>query len=142
MTAEPLELALTASPSDADVAAILAGLDDARPASLPPFRAEPLAVLLRDRTGRLCGGLHGHTVWGWLAIKHLWIESDWRGRGYGRRLMACAEDEARRRGCRGAYVTTFSFQAPDFYQCCGYRLVASADDFPPGHRHLAFRKPL
>ena len=56
--------------------------------------------------------------------------------------MACAEDEARRRGCRGAYVTTFSFQAPDFYQRCGYRLVASADDFPPGHRHLAFRKPL
>ena len=55
MTAEPLELALTASPTDADVAAIVAGLDDARPDSLPPFRPEPLAVLLRDRTGWLWG---------------------------------------------------------------------------------------
>ena len=141
-TFEPLELLLTATPAEADVAAIVAGLDEALPGTLPAFRREPLAVLLRDRRGRLRGGLNGHTLWGWFAIKHLWIETDWRAQGHGRRLMARAEEEARRRGCRGAYVTTFSFQAPDFYQRCGYRLAATTEDFPAGHRHLTLRKLL
>ena len=28
------------------------------------------------------------------------------------------------------YLDTFSFQAPEFYRCCGYRAAARIDGFP------------
>ena len=54
--------------------------------------------------------------------------------------MASAEAEARGRGCRGAYVDTFSFQAAPFYQRIGFTLFGRLDDCPPGHDRLYFRK--
>ena len=44
--------------------------------------------------------------------------------------MQEAEDEARRRGCRKAVVLTINFQAPEFYQCLGYRVFGQIDCLP------------
>ena len=51
-----------------------------------------------------------------------------------------AEEEARRRGCRHAYTTTFSFQAPGFYTRLGFRIVGQLADYPQGATYYWLRK--
>lgn len=122
-------------------ATIVAGLEAASLELAGPFDPEPLAVLLRDGDGRLAGGLLGRTFWGWLVVETLWVAPGRRGTGLGRRLMAAAEAEARRRGCDHARVDTYSFQAPGFYEKCGYVRAGTLDDFPTGHqRHFYARR--
>jgi hypothetical protein len=57
-------------------------------------------------------------------------------------MMAQAEAEAIRRGCRHAHVDTIDFQAPDFYLKLGYTVWGVLDDIPPGHRRIFLKKDL
>ena len=71
----------------------------------------------------------------------LFVPATLRGQGIGLALMASAEAEARKRGCRGALVDAFSFQAPRFYETIGFTLFGILQDFPPGHdRHYFFKR--
>lgn len=90
----------------------------------------------------LVGGLIGETHWDWLYINLLFIREDLRGLGYGQRLMELAEAEARNRGAKHAYLDTFSFQAPGFYEKLGYEVFGKLRDFPPGHQRYYLRKDL
>jgi GNAT superfamily N-acetyltransferase len=134
---------------DTTLARIRDGLAASDPA-LGPYAPAPLAVLLHEpeRGGAggdaaaLVGGLIGETVWAWLSIRLLWVDAAHRGAGHGRRLLAAAEAEGRRRGCRQARLSTFSFQAAGFYERCGWRQVLSLDDFPRGHQRLFYVKRL
>jgi GNAT superfamily N-acetyltransferase len=103
---------------------------------------QELAVVLHDEQGQLAGGLLGDTFWRWLHVNTLWIRADVRGSGYGRRLLALAEQEALRRGCRHSQLETHDFQALGFYQKQGYSLFAQLDDFPPDHIKYFLRKEL
>ena len=138
------ELALTVGASVAETLheELLAGLDAAVPADVGPMARLPLAVALRRADGQLIGGLTGRTLWGWLVIELLWTAPAARGRGRGRRLLAAAEQEALRRGCHHARVDTYSFQAPGFYERCGYARVATLADFPRGHQRHLYAKAL
>ncbi len=103
---------------------------------------QPLDVFVRDADGTNLGGIVCATLWGWLSIDLVWLDERLRGQGYGSRLIALAEDEARRRGCTRSRVTTYSFQARGFYEKLGYRVVGQLDDFPPGGAHYTLRKEL
>jgi len=85
-------------------------------------------------------GLVGETYCGWLFIRYLWVSEDLRGWGVGRELMARAEARARDRGCHAAWLDTFSFQAPGFYQKLGYEEFGRLD-YPPDHqRHFLSKR--
>ena len=127
---------------DALRARLGAGLDAALPADVAPFRPRPLAVLLHDPGGRLVGWLIGRSFWGWLMIELLWVDGAVRGAGHGRRLMASAEAKGRRRGCHHARADTYSFQAPGFYEKCGYGRIGTMDDCPLGHRRYVYARAL
>jgi ribosomal protein S18 acetylase RimI-like enzyme len=90
----------------------------------------------------IVGGVLGETYWDWLYISLLWVKEEFRGRGYGHRLLTLAEQEARRRGVKNVYLDTFSFQAPDFYKQHGYRIFGELEDFPIGHRRYFLTKQL
>jgi GNAT superfamily N-acetyltransferase len=72
----------------------------------------------------------------------MWVREDLRGSGYGQRLLALAEDEARKRGAKNSYLDTFSFQAPGFYKKYGYRVFGELPDFPTGHQRYFLTKQL
>ena len=102
-----------------------------------------LILLLREPdTREVTGGLWGRTLFGWLYIHLLVVPEALRRQGLGTRLMRLAEDEALARGCRGALVDTFSFQARPFYERLGYRVYATIEDYPPGHCCYSMKKLL
>lgn len=119
---------------------ILTALEACSLAQIGPARPEVLAVPITDDAGTVAGGLWGSTLFGWLYIQLLVVPEDLRGQGVGRGIVALAEAEARRRGCVGAYVQTFSFQAGGFYAKLGYTSYGVLHDYPPGHDLLHFCK--
>jgi GNAT superfamily N-acetyltransferase len=118
---EPV-VTLTDAPSAAAKAAITEGLNDFNDAQSGGSDRRPLAILVNDPvTGTTLGGLLGRTSLGVLFIELFYLPEALRGHGLGRRIVRQAEDEARRRGCISAVLYTISFQAPEFYERCGYR---------------------
>jgi GNAT superfamily N-acetyltransferase len=125
-----------------DVRAIGAGLEAYNRLFAPPDNYRPLTVTLRTAGGTLVGGLLGETYWGWLHVRILWLDEHARGRGYGSRLLAKAEEEAVRRGCYHAHLDTMSFQALPFYERHGYTVFGVLHDLPPGHSRYFMQKQL
>ncbi len=83
--------------------------------------ARQLTVQILDGSGELAAGMSGWT-WGVAAgIGLTWVRETSRGDGLGAQLLAEFESEARSRGCTHVFVTSFTFQAPGFYQRHGYR---------------------
>ena len=101
-----------------------------------------LTVFVRDDSGRIVAGLHGWTWGGGAKVQTLWVRQDLRRHGYGTRLLAAAEAEARARGCHRIHLDTFAFQAPLFYQKHGYEVVGEDNDTLLEHKHYRLRKHL
>ena len=79
------------------------------------------------------GGLFGEVGWGWLHIDILWVDTFYRNRGLGGKLLGRAEAEALALGVDRGYLETTSFQARPFYEKMGYEVFAELEDQPPGH---------
>jgi len=106
-----------------------------------PFRPDPVSLVL-ERGGEVLGGLIGATNWDWLHIEILSVDERLRGGGWGRRLVEAAEAVARKRGCVGAWVDTFSFQSPGFYERIGYAVFGELPSYPGAERRIFLRKML
>src|SRR5262245_282558 len=102
---------------------------------------EMLAIFVRERDS-IVAGICGNTWGGTCEVRQFWVEESQRHRGLGTKLFEAAEQEARRRGCTQIVLTTFSFQAPAFYERHGFEVIATIDDQPRGHRNVLMRKRL
>jgi GNAT superfamily N-acetyltransferase len=91
----------------------------------------------------LAAGVSGWT-WGVAAgIALTWVREDVRGSGLGGTLLAEFEREAIARGCAHVFVTSFTFQAPEFYARRGYVELARWEGLPvPGEADVHLRKDL
>jgi GNAT superfamily N-acetyltransferase len=136
------QIRLEQNPSPEDVGVIRKGLEATNRLYAPDDNYQPLAVLLRTADQRLVGGLLGETYWGWLHVGVLWLDESVRDQGYGSQLLATAEQEAIRRGCRHVHLDTMSFQAVSFYQQHGYVEFGVLEDLPAGHSRHFFTKTL
>ena len=98
--------------------------------------SEPLNLYVEDEHGEIMAGLVAETFGNWLEIEYLFVKEDLRGQGIGSKLLQQAESEAKKRNCRFAFVNTYQFQAPAFYQKHGYKKVFTLKDYPyDGQRH-------
>ena len=129
-------------PDDAAWNLIGGGIHDFNIQQAGDDHGQPLYFALFGPGQELVGGLIGETHWGWFYINLLFLREDLRSQGYGQRLMDLAEAEARKRGAKHAYLDTFSFQAPDFYEKLGYKVFGELRDFPPGHKRFYMCKDL
>ena len=97
---------------------------------------EPLNLYVEDEHGQLLAGLVAETFGNWLEIEYLFVKEELRGQGIGSQLLQRAESEAKKRNCCFAFVNTYQFQAPAFYQKYGYKEVFTMKDYPyTGQRH-------
>ena len=103
---------------------------------------QPIGLVVRDDQGSIIAGLTGYIWGGFCEIEFLWVHPEHRREGLGRRLLAEAEMEAARQGCRQAVLDTYSFQAPDFYRKMGYTQVGVYTEVPTGYQHYHLVKSL
>jgi hypothetical protein len=50
--------------------------------------------------------------------------------------------DASAHGCQSVWVMSYDFQAPLFYERCGFHRVAELADWPPGHTNIILRHQL
>lgn len=105
-------------------------------------KARSLCFVLNGPNQEIVGGVIGATYWDWFHLDLMWVKEELRGRGYGHHLLLAAEEEARQRGAKNAYLDTFSFQAPEFYKRHGYQVFGELEDFPLGHQRYFLKKQL
>ncbi|HEV2185781.1 MAG TPA: GNAT family N-acetyltransferase [Stellaceae bacterium] len=102
-----------------------------------------LDILVHDeKTGEIVGGLLGRSSLGLFFLDLFYLPKSLRRGGLGSRIMARAEDEARRRGCTAAFVYTVTFQAPEFYEKHGYRRFGEIACPPDGATRIFLSKAL
>lgn len=101
-----------------------------------------IELFLKDDAGQVMGGILCDTFSYCVYIDVLWVDERLRGQGYGEDLMTAAEKIARENGCTFAHTTTFSYQAPDFYQRMGYQIFGEIDDYPNGIKQYFLKKKL
>ncbi|WP_228254793.1 GNAT family N-acetyltransferase [Aquirhabdus parva] len=101
-----------------------------------------LAILIKDADEQIIGGLWGKTGGGWLFTQLFVIPESLRGQGLGTKLLNLAEQEAIERGCHGAWLDTFEFQARAFYERLGYSCFGQLEDYPMGFSRFFMKKSL
>ncbi len=139
---EEYRLEVEDRPSEADVQAVIEGLNAFNRSKVEADGYRRVAVFVRDPENKIVGGLIGDTYRDWLYVAILWVDEGLRGQDYGTRLMRAAEEEARRRGCHHAHVDTMSFQALPFYLKLGYAVWGELDDMPKGYKRYFLRREL
>lgn len=122
--------------------AVLAPLVEYNASQAGPSQNRPLAVLVKDDQGAVIGGLWGHTGYDWLFTQLLVVPAALRGRGVGTDIMQLAEREAAQRGCHGAWLDTFEFQARGFYERLGYECFGELPNYPKGYARFFMKKAL
>jgi len=139
---EPV-VVVTETPDAESVAAIAEGLRAYNLEVSGVNDRRPLAVIVRDpATGRPIGGINGRTARGLLVVEIFYLPKSLRGSGLGSRVLAMAEEEGRRRGCKQAVLDTMNFQAPEFYKRQGWRVLGKIPCEPPGTVRYIMTKAL
>jgi GNAT superfamily N-acetyltransferase len=137
-----MRLILSATPDPQAREVIAGALANYNTERAGPGEWRTLAVLIEDDAGDCIGGLWGRTAYGWLFTELLFVPAELRGRGLGAEILGRAEEEARARGCHGAWLDTFEFQARGFYERLGYELFGQLDEHPPGFSRYFMKKRL
>jgi GNAT superfamily N-acetyltransferase len=137
-----VELRVENEPLPADVAILNDRLYRYNAAITGHHNGRSLTIFIRNEAHEIVAGLHGWT-WGQTGfVQTLWVREDLRGQGVGARLLATAEVEAARRGCREVHLDTHSYQAPDFYRHRGYEILGELPGWPDQTTRIFFRKIL
>ena len=106
------------------------GLEEHNSAVAPLAEVSPLAAFAADSSGKVIGGAIGRTWGRCCELLQLWVTPEHRALGVGSRLLREFEAHARGRGCNVFYLTTLSYQAPDFYRKHGYKVLARINGYP------------
>ena len=123
------KLNLTDTVPDEARETILAGIKAHNDTMLGPTDRRDIFIPLKDDEGKTVGGLVGYTGRGWLFVSMLFVPEHLRGQGLASALLQRAEDEARARGCTGAYIDTINPQARRAYMRQGYEVFGALDKF-------------
>lgn len=142
MAKRAIAISIESSPTPEELQIIGNGLRQYNDQHVPADKDSSFAVFLRGEDGMILGGVFARAGRGWLKISEMWVDESVRGQGYGSRLIDAAETEGMKRNCHGAYLDTFSFQAPKFYQKRGYEIFGALAAFPNEHKRFFMRKSL
>ena len=101
-----------------------------------------LGFVIRDSANRIVAVAAGYTWAGISELKQMWVDNAYRGRGYARALLSAFIAEARRRGVRRIWVSSYDFQAPAMYERAGFRRMVEFKGWPEGHVNVILCKSL
>jgi len=131
---------ITDTIKEQDRETIYQGLLEYNLARIEDKNPKDLGVYFQDETGKKLAGLIGDTHGNWLTVKYLWVSEELRGKSIGSQILKQAEETAKHRGCKYAFLDTFSFQAPMFYKKHGYQEVFALEEYPVTGKRYYFTK--
>ena len=79
------------------------------------------SVTLSSAQGGTFGVINAFTAFSEIYIDDIWVDSAYRGRGYGRQLLSALETHFKGQGFNNINLVTSAFQAPEFYKKCGFK---------------------
>ena len=88
-------------------------------------------TFVAEDEGNIAGVITGRAYYNEVHIGDLIIGKDYRRAGVGSRLVAAVEDAFKDKGYEKIALTTFGFQAPEFYKKLGYELEFVREDKDP-----------
>lgn len=127
-----LAFSTTDTPPEDKLLAVDAGLEQHNHAMAPLTEVRQLAAFATDEAGAVVGGAVGRTWGKCCELLQLWVAPELRSHGVGSRLLQEFEASARARRCSTFYLTTLSYQAPEFYRKRGYTVLAQIGGYPNG----------
>ena len=136
------DLVVEREPDAFDLALLEERLAEAAVAAVGAGEEQEFGIFVRGDDQQVVAGASG-SIWGGTCQVHaVWVHDSLRGHGLARALMAEAEAEARRRGCRLVMGLTYDVLTGDFYDRLGYRTVGAIEDCPAGTTTRWYRKDL
>ncbi len=102
----------------------------------------PINLIVSDENDHWIGGITAELYWNWVEIDVLWLNDQIRGMGIGTELLKRVEMIGAEKGAKNVLLTTFEFQARNFYELNGYRVVGEIKDYPPGSSYYTMVKSL
>ena len=135
-------LEITAEPMPQDLAFLSESLTAFNDGDVGTSGRKLLAVFVRDDAGVIVAGISGYTAWGWLYVQWLWVDEKLRGQHIAASMLDAAEQEAKTRGCKGAWIDTFNPTAARVYQRQGYKPFGALPEFPTGRSRVFLQKEL
>ena len=88
-------------------------------------------IVAENDDGQVIGAITGRAYYNEVHIGDLIIDENYRGNDIGTKLVRAVEDAYRGKGYTKITLTTFGFQAPDFYKKLGYSLEFVREDPDP-----------
>ncbi|MBQ5491802.1 MAG: GNAT family N-acetyltransferase [Treponema sp.] len=84
-----------------------------------------------EEDGAIAGIITGRAYYNEVHIGDLIVGKNYRRSGIGQKLVAAVEDAYKGKGYEKIALTTFGFQAPEFYKKLGYELEFVRKDADP-----------
>lgn len=109
----------------------------------PQYSPQPLCIVAHDQDREVAGGLFASMSMSWLKVEIMAVREDSRRCGLGSSMLKAAEQAAKQRHCKYAFLDTMDYQAPDFYRENDYVVAGKIDDWDShGHTKYFFTKTL
>ena len=135
-------LEIETAPNAGDVEMLYTRITESNLAATGLPAAEPISAWLRDDSGEIDAGIYGWSWGGTAEVDLLWVSESRRRAGIGSALLDAFEAEAVRRACTQIVLSTFDFQAPEFYERRGYTSLGRVDNYPEGGWHTTMCKSI
>ena len=132
--------------SENEIDLIYKGISESNLRKLPGLcggEKQEINKKISDGNGTVIAGcLAEINQWNVLHVGILWVSDEYQKRGLGSKLLKAVEAIAAENGCTLAHLSTFDFQAKDFYIKNGYEVFGVLDGFPEGHCRYYLKKTL
>ena len=94
-----------------------------------------------EEDGKIVAGLDACvTAFKILYVSTVFVDEDYRRKGYGRTLMEEMEKRAKEMGVNTIRLDTFSWQGKEFYEALNYEVVGSYENTIDGYAEYFFIK--
>lgn len=137
--------AITTNPTKEEIEVIKKGLEEhnkTHPNGELDIPTPDISLVLKDKDGDIVGGVITSMLVGVMHLEVLWVDKKHRRQGYGKALVLTAERIGKKKGYTASQTWTFSFQAPEFYQSIGYKVLGIFDGYTGGITEYILMKRL
>jgi len=129
--------------SDEELHVLWSGIEEFTQPIVGDTGRHVLSFLLHTESGKIHGGVQGnYDNFGWLWIDSLWVSKSARGQGFGIQLLKEIEGVAVDNGCKNSHLSSFSYQAVDFYIKQGYEVFGELENYHKEHSRCWLKKEL